>query len=634
MYKPSQSFIRVAVATPIVSIADTSANTSAILSLYAQAVARDVALVVFPELSITGYTIGDLVHSNVVLNSSLRALSVLADATKSQPTAMIVGLPFRINNALYNCAALLADGEVKGIVPKINLPTYREFYEKRWFQTWQQPTITTDVNGRSIPFGTDLVFDVADTLIGIEICEDVWVTNQPSIELVNKGALVICNPSASPEIATKAHYRKQLISNTSARLVCGYIYAGADPSESTTDIVMGGHALIYQGGKLLEERTPFSMDENRLLTTDIDVERLANERIHDNNFHTDFNRTLIKTHVVRLQTDLLQKADASPFTPKGTESDIAARLEEIYTIQAFGLKKRLESSRAQKVVLGLSGGLDSTLALLVAIRTAQIRNIKPQDMILTLTMPGEASSERTQSNAQKLAAAFNISNRTIPIKDLSNDQLTAIGHDLTTEDHAYENTQARVRTALLFNTANAENGIVLGTGDLSEIALGWCTYNGDHMSAYNVNSSIPKSLVRYLVRHAADTLKNPEATRLLLDIIDTPVSPELTGGKDGIVSQKTEDIVGPYELHDFFLYNFIRWMDSPDKIYYLAVQSFEGIYKPTIIRKWLGVFMQRFMANQWKRSVMTDGPKVGSVSLSPRGDWRMPSDASPALFLG
>jgi len=629
-FTPSKSYIRVAIGTPLIQLGNIEANRDAIASLYNKASKNNTSLVVFPELCITGYSIGDLLQSSSLLNRTEDALMHLASLTNDANSAMIVGLPLRMNNALYNCSAFLADGEVKGIVPKMNLPTYKEFYEKRWFQIWDEQPTTTKIGNQVIPFGS-VLFALDGVNIGIEICEDVWVARPPSESLIARGAQIICNPSASPEMVTKADYRRQLIANTSARLVCGYIYAGADPSESTMDTVMSGHGLIYQMGRLLAERPPFSSDEQRLLEADIDIDHIINDRLHDNNFPNDAMSEPITTTIKRSQNDMRQNIDSSPFTPKGSSQEISSRLEEILAIQSYGLKKRLESSGAQKVVLGLSGGLDSTLSLLVAVRTAKIRNMNPQDMILTLTMPGEASSKRTQNNAQKLAIALGVENRVIVIGQLVNDQLLAMSHSNHNQDITYENTQARMRTSLLFNTANTEKAIVLGTGDLSELALGWCTFNGDHMSAYNVNGSVPKTLVKYLVRHEA-VLQAKLAQQILLDILDTPISPELTKAKGNSISQKTEDLVGPYELHDFFLFHFIRWMESPEKILYLANVAFKDSYSPALVKQWLNVFLKRFTTNQWKRSVMPDGPKVGSVSLSPRGDWRMPSDIDASTF--
>ena len=629
-YQPTASYFRVATATPEVFLGNVKRNATEITRLYAAAASECASLVVFPELCLTGYSIGDLLQSPQLLDDAVNALGTLAHQTVNGP-AMIVGLPLKLDNALYNCAALLADGEIKGIVPKINLPSYKEFYEKRWFQSWQSGTIDIEINSRPVPFG-QMLFDIADARIGIEICEDLWVADQPAITLVKNGAEIICNPSASPEIVTKADYRRQLVASTSARLICGYVYAGADPSESTMDVVMGGHALISSMGRTLAERTAFTDPQKpRLLVADIDIDHIRSDRIHDNNFPNMHDITVVKTHVVRTQVNLLQPIDASPFIPKGSDIDVVKRLDEILTIQSFGLKKRLDASGVKKVVLGLSGGLDSTLSLLVALRTAKLRGITANDMILTLTMPGEASSGRTQTNAQKLAKSLGVDNRMIPIDELVTSQLSAMGRQPHLQDITYENTQARLRTALLFNTANSERALVLGTGDLSEVALGWCTFNGDHMSAYNVNGSIPKSLVKYLVRYEAG-LVGGVAKKLLLDILDTPISPELVSTNKGIISQKTEDLVGPYELHDFFLYRFIRYRESPEKILWLAEHAFKETYKPSEIQKWLKMFLTRFAANQWKRSVMPDGPKVGSVSLSPRGDWRMPSDVDPGVF--
>lgn len=628
-YDPATSFIRVATATPVVHLGDIDKNISEILMLYRKAVTQHASVVVFPELCITGYSIGDLHHSREIINSALRALEPLAHATVHTQTAMIVGLPFRFNNALYNCTALLAQGEVKGFVPKINLPNYKEFYEKRWFQPWKGEVCTAHYSGKDVPFGS-LLFDIGGVRIGIEICEDVWVPEQPALDLVRRGAHIICNPSASPEMVTKSQYRKQLLSSTSARLACAYVYSGADQSESTMDTVMSGHSLIYELGRLRAERQPFSDNANRLTVTDIDIDHIVNERLHDNNF-PNIPSNVVSCNLTRTIPELMQIVDPKPFIPKGSDHEITERLNDILTIQSYGLKKRMESSGSSKVVLGLSGGLDSTLALLVAMRTAALLNQSPKECILTLTMPAQASSGRTQTNAQKLATLLGVENRLIPIQDLAAQQLDAMNHTNHNQDTTYENTQARLRTALLFNTANTEHAIVLGTGDLSEIALGWCTFNGDHMSAYNVNSSIPKSLVRDLVRHESNACSKNVRT-ILLDILDTPVSPELTTNGTEEVSQKTEDIVGPYELHDFFLFHFVRWMEPPEKILYLASIAFSGTYSPAIIKKWLMVFMDRFYRNQWKRSVMPDGPKVGSVSLSPRGDWRMPSDIDRYVF--
>lgn len=621
-YQFTQDFVRVATATPEVAVADIATNTSRITTLYTQAIDAQAALVVFPELSITGYSIQDLVLSPHLLNDAKESLISLSTLTKNTSTALIVGLPFTVHNALYNCAALLADGEIKGIVPKQHLPTYNEFYEKRWYHAWEGENTTVTVNGSPVTFGVQQVFSIAGQLVGIEICEDLWVPEQPSTYLATHGATIIANPSASPDTVTKARYRKDLVAHTAARNVLAYIYVSADSSESTSDIVMGGHALINELGTTLAERKPFTHGQ-QLLVADIDTQHIARDRMKDSNFPHYRGITITNTTIAPVQGSLKRTIDPAPFVPKGTPSDAAERFEEILTIQATGLAMRLEKTGIQKVILGLSGGLDSTLALLVGVCAATLLDKKPGDLLYTLTMPGVASSHRTQNNAVKLAEALGIPNDEVPIKTLSDEQLAAIHHD-GAQDITFENTQARIRQALVFNKANQLGGLALGTGDLSEIALGWCTYNGDHMSHYNVNASIPKTLVRSLVQHASSTLPK-KARTILADILDTPVSPELTG--DGTtITQATEDLVGPYELHDFFLYHFLRWMEPQEKIYTLAVEAFAGRYTEKEVRTWLTVFFERFYKNQWKRQAMPDGAKVG-ISLSPRGDWRMPPEA-------
>ena len=625
-YAPARDFIRVATATPEVAIADVSTNLRQILTLYKQAVTQDVALVVFPELSLTSYSIQDLVGQPALLNSALEGLAELTQATKGQNTAAVVGLPIRVGNALYNGAAVLSEGKIRGIVPKQHLPTYNEFYEKRWFQSWDaQANTTVRIDGAAVPFGRNLLFRIGDQLLGIEICEDLWVPEQPSTFYAANGATLIANPSASPEAVTKAGYRRGLIEHTAARNVVGYIYASADETESTAETVMGGHALINEMGTMLAERAPFTAPQ-RLMIADIDTQHIVQDRTKTTNFPNRRDLDVIETDVTPTQTTLMRRIDPTPFLPKGSEAEIAERLDTILNIQATGLAMRLRSAAIKNVVLGLSGGLDSTLALLVAIRAVEHLGMKPADSVYTLTMPGVSSSDRTQNNAMKLAESLGIKNQEIAIAELSNAQLTALEHD-GTQDVTYENTQARIRQALVFNKANQLNGLALGTGDMSEIALGWCTYSGDHMSHYNVNASIPKTLVRGLVRHAAQSLSK-SAREILDDILDTPVSPELTGDGSGI-SQATEDLIGPYELHDFFLYHFLRWMEPTEKIRFLAVQAFEGTRDASEIDHWLNVFLDRFYANQWKRQAMPDGAKVG-ISLSPKGDWRMAAEARRA----
>jgi NAD+ synthase (glutamine-hydrolysing) len=622
-YQPSNDYLRVATATPEVAIADVATNLLRIQELYDQAASKQTSLVVFPELSLTGYSIQDLVAQPRLLEQAEMGLSELAAYTADKNTAAIVGLPLRVGNAIYNTAAVVAEGKIVGIVPKQNLPTYKEFYEKRWYQAWdERPNTTVQIDGQEVTFGRDQLFRIGGELVGIEICEDLWVPEQPSTRLVGSGATVIANPSASPEAATKANYRRNLVAGTAARNVAGYIYAGADQTESTADIVMGGHSLINELGTSLAERAPFTAPQP-LMTADIDIQHIKNDRLITTNFPNRFDITPTDTGVVRTQTTLERTIDPEPWVPKGMQEEIDERFETILNIQATGLAMRLKNTGIRKVVLGLSGGLDSTLALLVGVRAATILDIEPGDLLHTMTMPGTASSERTQSNAIRLASALGIASEEIAIADMANAQLAAIGHN-DDQDITFENTQARLRQALVFNKANQLSGLALGTGDLSEIALGWNTYNGDHMSHYNVNASIPKTLVKSLVRHASQNLPQ-NAAAIVADILDTPVSPELTGnGKD--ITQHTEDLVGPYELHDFFLYHFLRWMEPKEKIGFLAIKAFENRRTPEEIAKWLDVFVDRFYKNQWKRQAMPDGAKVG-ISLSQRGDWRMPPEA-------
>lgn len=630
-YAPTESFLRIATACPEVAVGDVATNVKCISSLYVEACRYSTSLVVFPELSLTGYTLGDLVQHSTILKQVRSGLQDLAKQTQNKNTAMIVGFPFVVNDGLYNCAAVVAGGRVQGIVPKVNLPNYKEFYEKRWFQTWCGATTEVSLGDQRIPFGTDLLFSIGGALVGIEICEDLWVPMQPSQRLAQAGAVIIANPSASPEQIAKSTYRRQLVSLQSARLIVTYVYAGCDASESTTDIVMGGHQIIAEGGRILAERRPLHMGQ-RVTVADIDIEHLRNDRIKDTNRDNDNSFLTIDCGILSQQVDIKRHIHTLPFVP--SDSETFEVCENIITIQAQALATRLQSSGIKKIVLGLSGGLDSTLALLVAVEAANRLSIVPGDMIVTLTMPGEASSRNTQSNAVNLAKALDLSNEIIPIDKLCAAQLEVLGHDGITQDITYENVQARMRTSLLFNRANQLHGLVLGTGDLSEIALGWSTFNGDHMSHYNVNASIPKTLIKHLVTHVANQPAFQAAQPILQAILSTLISPELTRSKTTGISQETEKLIGPYVLHDFFLYYFIRWNDRPEKIAYLAETAFSGKYSAAEIRKWLHVFLERFIGSQWKRSVAADGPKVGSVSLSPRGDWRAPSDMASGGWLG
>jgi NAD+ synthase (glutamine-hydrolysing) len=622
-YLPSMDYIRVATASPEVAIADVETNVARIKKLCEFAVSQCVSLIVFPELSLTGYSIQDLVSRTSLLDSARDGLVDLAKTTESYNAGVVVGLPLAVGSGIYNCAALLADGQIKGVVPKQHLPNYNEFYEKRWYQTWDdRPNTLVRLGDDNVTFGRDQTFRIADNLVGIEVCEDLWVPEQTSIKLVKNGASIIVNPSASPEAVAKSEYRRSLVSSTAGRLVVGYVYSSANESESTAETVMSGHAMINELGHMLAERKPFSAPQP-LMIADIDTQHIMHDRRHTTNFPNDFDIIPTDTNVLAKQTELERDIDSTPFIPKGSSEQIAERLDTILDIQAFGLATRLKTSGINRVVLGLSGGLDSTLALLVAVRTSTILGLRPGSLIHTITMPGDASSDRTQSNAISLASSLGIANEEIPISKLSQEQLKAIDHN-GEQDVTYENTQARIRQALVFNKANQISALAMGTGDLSEIALGWCTYNGDHMSHYNVNSSIPKTLVKSLVQHAARLLDH-ESQTIITDILDTPISPELTGC--GIeVSQCTEDIIGPYELHDFFLYHFLRWSEPTPKIAFLAKKAFATQYTEEEIDKWLELFEKRFYANQWKRQAMPDGAKVG-LSLSPKGDWRMPPEA-------
>ena len=626
---PSKSYFRVATATPEVAIGNVRLNVTRITALYKQAVAKHVSLVVFPELCITGYSLGDVVRQQTLLSSATAALKTLALTTVNTETAMVVGLPLAHKGRLYNCAAVLAKGKIVAIITKTNLPNYGEFYEQRWYQSFIG-TDTHDIAGSSIPFGQQILIEIGGVLVGTEICEDMWVTDQPSKNLTAARAEIIVNPSASPELVGKSAYRKELVRMTSAMQRAAYVYAGADWSESTTDIVMSGHAIIAENGSILEERVPFTANQ-RLVIADIDIDHIRHDRLQDTTRAKDSAALIVVTNIVRTQTDCLRRIPTSYFLPS-YESNIerTERLERIFTIQAHGLAARLKAVGAKTIVLGLSGGLDSTLALLVACRTAAIVGIKPND-IRTITMPGPASSNRTQSNATQLAQVLGVTSLVMPINSMVTAEQNLLHHD-GTQDITYENMQARARTALLFNYANSHKGIVLGTGDLSELALGWCTFGGDHLNHYNINGSIPKTLIRDLVLYAGSLPDLQAAKTVLADIVATPISPELTKTDKKGISQETESLIGPYVLHDFFLFHVLRYGDSPAKIAYLATKAFTGSYTKQQIESWLSLFYTRFASNQFKRSVMPDGPKVGSIALSPRGDWRMPSDMQSAVW--
>ncbi|MBQ8383118.1 MAG: NAD(+) synthase [Clostridia bacterium] len=633
----NNGFIKVAAASPDLRVADVAYNKAQIIATVERAAADGVRVLCLPELAITGYTCGDLFGSRLLIDAAKKALVEIVQATADLPVFFAVGLPYLHNGKLYNVAAAVCGGRLLGLVPKTNIPSYGEFYERRNFTPWnaEQTKWTDDYvgNDRSVNIDTDQIFmctDLPELKIGIEICEDAWVTIPPSSYLAQKGATVILNLSASDEVIGKADYRRQLISSQSAKIVGGYVYADAGLGESTTDLVFSGHNLIAENGTILAESKPFG---SGYAVNEIDLQRIVAERARmttfetqtspDDTWETEFSLPLESTTLTR-------RIARRPFVPDD-EATLRRRCESIVTMQAEGLARRVKQIGC-KCVIGISGGLDSTLALLVTVRAFDLLG-RDRREIITVTMPGFGTTSRTKSNAELLCESLGVTFRTIPIGNAVKQHLADIGHDGITTDVTYENSQARERTQILMDVANMENGIVVGTGDLSELALGWATYNGDHMSMYGVNASIPKTLVRHLVAYFAAIATDETQKRVLLDILDTPVSPELLPAKDGEIAQKTEDLVGPYDLHDFFLYYLLRFGFAPDKIYRLAKIAWGEVYDATTILKWLKIFLRRFFAQQFKRSCLPDGPKVGTVTLSPRGDWRMPSDASAALWL-
>ena len=631
-------FFRVAVATPSVRVADVPHNLSQILACCRGASEAGAGLVVLPELSLTGYTCSDLFLSQTLLQAAEDAVAELAAATAGLDLVIVAGLPFAYGSALYNVAAVLCHGSILGLVPKTHIPNYAEFYEARHFSPGPA-TGDAAIAGQTVPFGTDLIFacqSMPALKVAVEICEDMWVPQSPSIRHASAGATIIANLSASDEIIGKADYRRLLARSTSGRLICGYLYADAGIGESTTDLVFAGHNLICENGRLLKESTLF---EEGIQVTDLDLMQILSERRRTNTFPVEAPsaeryRTVSFELPVHRYTRLLRDIAPRPFVPRSRQ-DLSRRCEEILSLQMNGLKKRLAHTQAHTAVVGLSGGLDSTLALLVTARAFQALGL-PLSGLVAITMPGFGTTDRTYTNALALAESVGATLIEIPISEAVTLHFRDIGHDPGKHDVTYENAQARERTQILMDVANQRNGLVIGTGDLSELALGWATYNGDHMSMYGVNSSIPKTLVRHLVRHVAAKAKEEGDLKLhdvLADVLKTPVSPELLPPKDGEIVQQTEQIVGPYELHDFFLYYLVRHGMRPRKILRLAEQAFDGTYDRKTILSWLRVFLRRFFAQQFKRSCLPDGPKVGSVTLSPRGDWRMPSDAQSVLWL-
>ncbi len=630
-------FLKVAAAIPEVKVGDCIHNTRRIAALAEEAAQRGVEIAVFPELAVTAYTCGDLLLHAALLDAADEALAALVKLSRKLPLTLIVGAPLRHGSSLYNCAAVIAQGRVLGVVPKSYIPDYGEFYENRWFASGAGISDETiSVAGQSADFGADLTFEVNGVEFGIEICEDLWVAAPPSSELAQNGAKVIFNLSASPEGVGKHAYLRQLVAQQSARTLSAYVYCSAGFGESSTDLVFAGSGIIAENGTVLREGARFSLEE-QLVVADVDIERLEFERRRNTSFRMRENRsdnTVIEMEVPEgLRAAALDRdIDPMPFVPHD-EAHRSERCEEIFRIQAFGLAKRLKHTHCERVVIGISGGLDSTLALLVAARTFDLLGLDRAG-IIGITMPGFGTTDRTYNNALELMRGLGVTLREIPIRKACEQHFADIGLDPADRSAAYENAQARERTQILMDVANMEGGLVVGTGDLSELALGWATYNGDQMSMYGVNASIPKTLVRHLVRWAADTESNPATRAALLDVVDTPVSPELLpADSEGRIAQKTEDLVGPYELHDFFLYNFVRAGYGPAKILLLAEQAFHGTYDRPTLHKWLEVFFRRFFSQQFKRSAMPDGPKVGSVALSPRGDWRMPSDASAVTWI-
>lgn len=627
-------FIKIAAVSPEMRVADCVYNAEKIAEAMSHAAKDGVHLLVLPELCLTGYTCGDLFLQRTLTDGAEAALAKILSDTKKLPVVTLIGLPAVREGKLYNCAAVVYKGTLLGVVPKKNLPNYGEFYEKRWFCSAPEENAGIRLCGGDTPFGTKLIFQCASMdgfRFAAEICEDLWVPEPPSVSHALAGALIIANLSASDETIGKAEYRRSLAEGQSSRLVCAYVYADAGCGESTTDMVFGGHNLIAENGRLLSECAPFSTGRCSAV---VDLQLLSQERRRLTTYPESraAGYETVTFEMETSDTDIAERKIAKqPFVPEdGAER--GRRAEMILTMQAHGLKKRLEHSHAKHAVIGISGGLDSCLALLVAVRAMDLAG-RPRGDVLAVTMPCFGTTARTKGNAALLCESLGVEFRSVDITEAVRLHFRDIGQDENDHDVTFENAQARERTQILMDIANKHGGLVVGTGDLSELALGWSTYNGDQMSMYGVNASVPKTLVRHIVRYAADRTENEPLRRALLDILDTPVSPELLPAEGGKISQKTEDIVGPYELHDFFLYYAVRCGFAPRKVRRLAETSFSGIYDGETIDKWLKNFYRRFFAQQFKRSCMPDGPKIGSVTLSPRGDWRMPSDAAAALWL-
>ncbi len=639
-----QGFFRVACAALAVKVADTEANASNILDLMAQAYSAGADAIVFPEMAVSGYTCGDLFHNSTLLTGCREALRRISDSTAAYPGMMVVvGAPVRCGSSLYNCAVIFTGGAPVAVVPKTYIPNYNEFYEKRWFEGAPTPAETTFVElwpgCPTVPFGAQHAVRFKDVNIGIEICEDLWTAIPPSSRLALGGCELIMNLSASDDLIGKYAYLKSLIAQQSARCIAAYAYASVGFGESSTDLVFDAKLFVAENGQMLVSNVRWKSG-NQMVVTDIDIEALRRDRLHNGSFAACGVREDASLTIVEVEGDedpraagkLLRHVDPRPFVPASDEH-LRERCEEIINIQVAGLAQRLSATGCKSLVIGISGGLDSTLALLVAARTFDRLGLDRKG-ITGVTMPGFGTTDRTYNNALTLMTALGVTQREISIAPAVTQHFADIGHDASVHDVTYENSQARERTQLLMDIANQTGGMVLGTGDLSELALGWATYNGDHMSMYGVNTGVPKTLVKYLTRYFADITPDQSERAALLDIIDTPISPELIPAEpDGTIKQKTEDLVGPYELHDFFLYYTLRYGFTPRRIFLLAIEAFRDLYPREVILKWEKTFFRRFFNQQFKRSCLPDGPKVGSVCLSPRGDWRMPSDASSALWL-
>lgn len=638
------SFIRTAAAVPVLKVADCVYNTEEIIKLIDEASKKDVKILAFPELSITSYTCGDLFAQSTLIEYAEKSLEKIAEFSKDKDMFITVGLPVCCDNQTFNCIAGISKGKILGLIPKTNLPNYNEFYEERWFSS-ADDLISDEITicGQTVPIGSDILFtveNIKNLTIGIEVCEDLWSPIPPSSYQSIFGATVIINGSASNELATKHEYRRNLVAQQSSRCICGYIYSSAGTGESTQDTVFSGHSMICENGNMLSESKRF-LREGSLTIADIDLELLANDRKKNTSFMTQlrknegplFFRNIKFTMEENSIDGFYRTVKPAPFVPDNNAM-LNERCEDIFNIQVTGLAKRITHTNSKSLVVGISGGLDSTLALLVAVKACDYLGIDRKN-VHGITMPGFGTTDRTYNNALNLMKSLGVTVKEISIKDAAIQHFKDIGHDINVHDVTYENTQARERTQILMDYANKEWGMVIGTGDLSELALGWATYNGDHMSMYGVNGGVPKTLVRVLVKWVAENenLGNNSA-EILFDVLDTPVSPELLPpDKDGNINQKTEEIVGPYELHDFFLYYVVRFGFSPAKILFLAEKAFKGEYSRETLIKWIKNFYRRFFAQQFKRSCLPDGPKVGTISLSPRGDWRMPSDACGRIWL-